>query len=281
MHASFKVLLPTLAFLTPLAWAGSASADLGACGNIHVDASADCEVLVGAECEVACEPVAFQAQCAADLYVGCEGQCQAEITAGCSGSCEADCNVECEVDPGRFDCQASCFAEGRASCEGRCSDSECFASCEATLEAQCSGSCDLVAPEVDCAGQCQASCEGYCQAEANVGCQIDCQASGFVDCEARLEGGCVAECDTEGALFCDNQFVDHGGNLQECIASLRALLDIEVTGEASGSCSNGRCEGEASGSISCTVDPEGRELPLGSLAIFMLGLGGLLRRRRS
>lgn len=279
MRTSFKVLLPSLAFLAPLAWAGPAKADLGACGNIHVEASAECEVLVGAECEVACEPVSFEAQCAADLYLGCEGQCQGSIEVGCSGTCEADCSAQCEVDPGRFDCQASCFATGRSSCEGRCSDSQCFASCEATLEAECSASCDVELPEVDCSGQCQASCQGYCQAESDLQCQIDCQAGGYVDCQARLEGGCLAECDVDGALFCDNQYIDHGGNLEECIDSLRALLDIEVTGSASGSCGNGRCEGEASGSVSCSVDPEGRELPMGALAVFMLGLGGLLRRR--
>jgi len=279
MRTSVSLLLPSLAFLVPLAWAGSAHAGLGACGDIHVEASAECEVLVGAECEVACEPISFEAQCAADLYVGCEGGCQGSIEVGCSGTCEADCNTQCDVDPGRFDCSANCFAEGRSSCMGRCEDSQCFASCEATLEAECSASCDIVAPTVECSGQCTASCEGYCQAESDLQCQIDCQAGGYIDCQTRLEGGCVAACDVDGSLFCDGQYVDHDGNLQECISSLRALLDIDVTGEASGSCGGGRCEGEASGSVACSVDPEGRSVPLGALALLMLGLGGAIRRR--
>ncbi|MCA9708156.1 MAG: hypothetical protein KDK70_20055 [Myxococcales bacterium] len=280
MRTSLKFLLPSLAFAAPLAWAGAAHAGLGACGDIHVEASAECEVRVGAECEASCEPVAFEAQCAADLHASCDGQCQGQITAGCNATCETDCRGQCDVNPATFDCKGSCFAEGRSSCEGRCADSECQASCEATLEAECSGQCDLVDPgSATCEGQCQASCEGYCQAEANVDCQIECQAGGYVDCQSQLSGGCRAECSKpEGALFCDSQYVDHGGNLEECVESLRALLNIEVSGYAEGSCGNGRCEGEAGGSISCSVAPDGRTtLGLGTLALLVLGIG---RRRR-
>ncbi len=280
MRTFVKLLLPSLALALPLAWSGAAQAGIGACGNIHVEANAECEVLLGAECEVACEPVAFEAQCAADLHVTCEGQCSASFEASCAGSCQGSCEAECEANPGTFDCRASCFAEGRSSCEGRCADSECHASCEASLEAECSGHCDIVAPTVECSGQCQASCEGSCTAEANVDCQIDCQRSGYVDCEAELSGGCKGECDVDGALFCDSQYVDHGGNLRECIDSLRAVLNIEVTGYAEGSCGNGRCQGEAGGSISCAVAPEGRgAMGTGALLLLLLGLGRVARRR--
>jgi hypothetical protein len=281
MRTALMLLLPSLAFVAPLAWAGAAHAGIGACGNIHVEAEAECEVFVGTACEAMCEPVSFEAQCAADLHIGCEGQCSASAQASCTGSCESDCQVECEAEPGRFDCRADCFAQGRASCEGRCADSECAASCEASLEAECSGHCDIDAPEVDCSGQCQASCQGSCEAEANVDCQIDCQSSGFVECQSELSGGCQVECERpEGALFCDSQYVDHGGNLEECIESLRAVLNIEVTGYAEGSCSNGSCQGEAGGSISCAVAPEGRGvLGMGALVLLMLGLGRVGRRR--
>lgn len=280
MRTTLKLLLPSLAFVAPLAWAGAAHAGIGACGNIHVEANAECEVLLGAECEAACEPVAFQAQCAADLHLGCEGQCNANVEASCTGSCQGSCEAECEVDPGSFDCRASCFADGQASCEGRCADSECHASCEASLEAECSGRCEIVPASADCSAQCQGSCEGSCQAEANVDCQIECQAGGYVDCQAELTGGCRAECDVDGALFCDSQYIDHGGQLEECVASLRALLEIEVTGYAEGSCGNGRCEGEAGGSVSCAVGPEGRSpLGVGALVLLMLGLGRVARRR--
>jgi len=137
------------------------------------------------------------------------------------------------------------------------------------------------AETVDCSGHCQASCEGSCRAEANIDCQINCQAGGFVDCQSRLTGGCQVECERpEGALFCDSQYVDHGGNLEECIESLRAVLDIEVSGYAEGSCGNGRCEAEAGGSISCAVAPEGRgAMGVGALVLLMLGLRGVGRRR--
>lgn len=281
MHTSLKLLLPSLAFALPLAYVSAAEAGIGACGNIHVEANAECEVLVDVECETACEPVAFEAQCAADLYLGCEGQCSANFDVECAASCQGSCEVDCEANPGSFDCRADCFAEGRASCEGRCADSECHASCEASIEAECSGRCDIVAPDVDCSGQCQASCEGSCTADANLDCQIDCQAGGYVDCQAQLSGGCRTECDNDGALFCDGQYVDHGGNLEECIDSLRALLQIEVTGYAEGSCGNGRCEGEAGGSISCAVDPEGRgAMGVGAMVLLMLGMSRVGRRRK-
>lgn len=274
MHVASKLLLPALAFIAPFVYAGAAQAGIGACGNIHVEAEAECEVLVGAACEAQCEPVSFQAQCAADLYVGCEGQCNADFEASCYTSCEADCQAECEVDPARFDCRASCLADASASCQGRCADSECQASCEANAEAECSGNCDYDPAQVDCSGHCEASCEGSCRAEANVDCQVECQSSGFVDCQAELQGGCEVECQRpEGALFCDSQYVDHGGQLEECIESLRAELNIEVEGYASGSCSNGSCQGEAGGSVSCAVAPEGRSaLGVGALVLLMLGL---------
>ena len=86
MHVASKLLLPALAFVAPFAWAGAAQAGIGACGNIHVEAEAECEVLVGAACEAECVPVSFQAQCAADLYVGCEGECNADFEASCYAS---------------------------------------------------------------------------------------------------------------------------------------------------------------------------------------------------
>jgi hypothetical protein len=79
-----------------------------------------------------------------------------------------------------------------------------------------------------------------------------------VDCKATAKGGCEARCDEpEGALFCDGQYVDHGGNLAECKAALKAALDIEVEGSASGSseCSDGSCEAEGEASASCSLAP--------------------------
>ena len=86
----------------------------------------------------------------------------------------------------------------------------------------------------------------------------------------------------EGALFCDGQYVDAGNNLEECIAALEAAFDIEVQGSASGQCNNGRCEGEAEGSLSCAVDPETRHSAwaLGWFGAVTSSLLVLARRRR-
>lgn len=281
MPRPLKLLVPALAFAAPALWAAQAHAGLGACGNIHVEAEARCEVLAGVECEAACEPISFEAECAGELYVECDlpDECSFEVSAECSGSCEADCNTRCEANPATFDCKADCFAKAEAEAEARCgTDSECFASAEATFEAECSASCEIDPGEIECEGECAASCEGSCSAEANVQCQIECQRDGYLDCKGDLEGGCKLDCDAEGALFCDSQYVDHGGNLEECVDSLRALLDIEVEGYARGSCGNGKCSGEAGGSISCAVAPE---RSTGALWLAMgLGLFGVASYRR-
>jgi hypothetical protein len=88
---------------------------------------------------------------------------------------------------------------------------------------------------------------------------VDCQSRGYLQCRTRVEGGCEVACtEPDGALFCDGQYVDHGGNLQECIDALRAAYDIEVTasGSATSDCADNRCEGSAEGSASasCSLD---------------------------
>lgn len=260
-----------------------AQAGIDACGDIHVEADAQCEVLFEAACEAECKPVNFTASCAAELEASCGGQCNVDADVACTTDCSGSCMAECDVDPGAFDCSASCFADCEGSCTAYADDNEARASCEATCSANCDAECNLVEPEANCEAQCNACCGGSCTAEINVECQVMCQADGYVDCKASLEGGCTAECQKpEGALFCDGQYVDHGGNLEECVNALRALLDIEVEGYAEGSCSNGSCEGVAGGSITCSVDPEDDEpTKLGWLSLLMVGgaFFGLRRRQ--
>lgn len=279
--------LPAMTLLLPLAWSSEAHAGIGACGDIHVEAEASCEVKGGVECTGSCTPISFEAQCAAELTASCGGSCNAEIDVECSGSCEASCMGTCEANPGSFDCRGECVGDCSGGCEGRCEAGEgrgeCLASCEATCEGSCSASCEATPPTVDCAGQCEASCSGRCDAEANVDCQIDCQANGYVDCQADLQGGCEAECDVEqGALFCDGQYVDHGNNLEECVESLRAVLNIQVEGYAEAECSGNECSAAAGGSISCNVaepDERGRDLALmGAFGLMVVGFA--TRRRR-
>lgn len=263
MRKTFSLFTGALALGAVALYANPAQAGIGACGNINVEANARCEVKGGIECEAECTPISFNAQCAADLELGCSGMCTGSASAQCTTDCSGSCMAECEVDPGAFDCSASCKADCEGSCAASCDGSsdgaECMASCQATCGAECDASCDIEAPEADCMAQCDACCGGSCTAEANIDCQVMCQADGFAECKAELEGGCTASCNTEeGALFCDGQFVDHGGNLKECVNALKALFDIEVSGYAEASCDGASCMAEAGGeaSLSCNVAPE-------------------------
>jgi hypothetical protein len=121
MHSrSFAVIAAGLAMVAWSATAPVAHAQLEACGDIHVEASAMCVVEVDVNCTAMCEPISFQASCAADLYVDCSGGCTASASVDCNASCTADCMARCEVDPGSFDCRAECTANVSANCAAQC-----------------------------------------------------------------------------------------------------------------------------------------------------------------
>lgn len=279
MRRTIPVVLGAAAACAAFMASSSAQAGIAACGNIHVEASAECKMEGGIECEARCTPVSLEASCAAELHAQCEGECNASLEVECTDTCLPSCSGRCEVDPGAFDCRAECQGDCEGSCQGTCGDSECEASCVATCSGECEASCDVDLPEADCDAQCEACCGGFCTAEANIDCQVSCQAAGYAECKAEIEGGCKADCQTEeGALFCDGQYVDHGGKLEECVDALRELFDIEVEGYARGECSNGKCEGEAGGSLSCSATIDGRRDESAPLALLALGLLGLRRR---
>lgn len=261
-----------------LASPAARAASIDDCGNIHVEASAQCEVVPpGVECEGYCEPLSFTAACEAS----CEGECNANFEVDCAATCEGDCTGDCEADPGSFDCRGSCEIDCEGSCAGSCEASgnmaQCQASCEATCTGECDASCEGTPPEVDCDVECQASCEGSCSAQANLDCQIDCQGG----CTADLEGGCEIDCDgEEGALFCDGQYVDHGNNLEDCIAALDAYLDVEVEGYANASCEGNTCTAEAGCSAKCSAAPRGRIDAFGLLLAGAVALTLARPRRR-
>lgn len=260
------------------------AARLDACNGIELSANANCEMRVSGGCTAACEPVNFRVQCAADLYVGCNGQCNAQVEASCTVGCQAGCEAECNVNPGAFECSASCRADCGASCTGACAadpnSAQCRASCEATCGGECDARCEVTPPSADCKAQCEACCTGSCDAKANLDCQIDCQADAFVDCEAELKGGCEVACQRpEGALFCDGQYVDVGEQIDSCVAQLESLLQIKVEGYASGNaqCSGGRCTAEGEAGVSCAQSAgntsSGAAAILGAIAAFGLALG--------
>ncbi|MRG94758.1 hypothetical protein [Polyangium spumosum] len=264
------------------------AARLDACNGIELSANANCEMRVSGGCTAACEPVSFQVQCAADLYIGCNGQCTAMVDAQCTAGCTGGCEAECEVNPGSFDCSASCRADCGANCDAACAadpnSARCKASCEATCGGECDARCDVTPPDANCKAQCEACCTGSCDAKANIDCQIDCQADAFVQCEADLKGGCEVACQRpEGALFCDGQYVDVGEQIDSCVAQLESLLQVKVEGYARGDaqCSGGRCTAEGEAGVSCAQSPGNTSSSaagiLGAIAAFGLALG----RRKS
>ena len=274
-----------LAAATTFGFASSADAKtISACGGIELAANAKCEMRVEGGCTAACQPLNFQVQCAADLYVGCSGQCNAQIEASCTASCQASCEAECDVDPGSFECGASCRADCGASCNGACAadpdSARCRASCEATCGGECDARCEATPPSANCKAQCSSCCTGSCDAQANIDCQVDCQAKGFLTCETKLQGGCEVACTKpDGALFCDGQYVDVGEQIDQCVAQLESLLEIKVEGYARGDaqCNGGRCTATGEAGVSCAQSPGNTSGSaagiLGAIAAFGLALG--------
>lgn len=287
--AKFSCFCAAGALLGAVLLSGTARAGIESCGNIDVEAEAECEVVAEGGCTAQCEPINFTAACSAELYADCSGDCELELPeceVQCRGTCEAECN---DLEPGEFDCEGSCKGSCEADCSGNCeaadNKAECEASCKATCSGECSGSCEGTPPSADCEAKCQGSCSGSCTGRANLECQTVCQASGYGQCKSRLEGGCKTECkEPEGALFCDGQYVDHGNNLEECVDALNAYLEahVETSASSSGSCSGNSCSGEAEASAkaTCAMSRAPASTSGGALLLaFGLLVGAAARRR--
>jgi MYXO-CTERM domain-containing protein len=138
----------------------------------------------------------------------------------------------------------------------------------------------------DCTANCNASCQGSCSGQANLNCDIMCQAMGSANCTAMLSATCKGGCMSHSAIFCDGNFIN-ATDANACVADLKALFNITVTGyaSASSSCDGGTCTAmaKAGGSASCAMTPAS-EPPL-SGAMLGIGVGaivmGALRRRRT
>jgi hypothetical protein len=267
---------------------------IAACGDIQLEAQAECEVVPpGAECKAMCEPLAVRAQCDIRIAGECRASCDELPTVDCNADCSASCSADCDkLDPGHFDCAAACGAD----CEGRCSaDCEasddrasCEASCDGSCKASCDASCEGTPPMIDCEAGCEASCEGSCEVDANIDCQAECQGDARADCEAELQGGCDVACEShDGALFCDGQYVDYGDNLKTCVDALKAAIHAHVMGEAEAqsSCSGNSCSGSAKAKVSsdCAVSipAPGRSGSWPATIFAVLALSRLRRPRRN
>ncbi len=286
--SSFLASISAAAVLT-LTAAHARAADLSSCGNIDVQANANCTLETSGGCEAQCTPLNVTAACSAQLQSSCSGSCTATADASCTTSCEGTCEGSCSANPGTFDCDADCHGTCEGSCSGQCSSAsdqtQCVAECKANCNGTCQAKCSGTPPSATCQAKCQASCGGSCTAEVNASCSIQCQSQGEANCEAQVTGGCKAQCEQpKGALFCDGQYVDTGNNLQNCIDALKALFNIQVSGSADASCDGGSCSAEAEGkaSSSCAATP-GEAPAGGTLAFAGLGLvaAAVARKKRS
>ena len=79
-------------------------------------------------------------------------------------------------------------------------------------------------------------------------------------------------------MFCDGQYVDAGNQLEECIAALKAIFNIEASGSAS--CEGNSCMAE--GQVSCNCSADGGDMNLaGAMGLGFVVLVATRRRRRS
>jgi len=124
-RGALQVPLLALAVSASSLLSSEARAGIDACGDIDVEANAECTLEVESEGELQCEPVAFEGSCAAELYAECNGECNARADVECTGSCDIDaCEARCEdVTAPEFNCQGECEASAEAKCEAKCSGS--------------------------------------------------------------------------------------------------------------------------------------------------------------
>ncbi len=89
-----------------------------------------------------------------------------------------------------------------------------------------------------------------------------------------MKGGCEVACEKpEGALVCDGEYVDHGGNAQECLNAIEAWsAQFNAYAEGDVSCSGNSCEAEASAGCGSTV----ANAPTDGSAPYAIGFLGAL-----
>jgi hypothetical protein len=287
--------LATLALTGSLLVPGTARADLSACGNIDIEAEAQCNQVATAQCGATCETLSFEAACYAKGYVQCNASCNLDAEVNCAASCDlGKCEATCNVKPPEFECSADCAVNCNGSCSGECDaecngdsgcKSRCMGSCKATCSGQCNASCTGTPGSATCKAKCQASCSASCKAKANIGCQASCQTSELhAGCEASLKGGCKVKCEApDGLVECKGTYVDNNGNAQKCLDAIenwKASIHLSATGSAN--CSNGVCTAEGAASCSCGTAPGSNTLADASalFGVGALGIGAFLRRRR-
>src|SRR5262245_39281434 len=97
MHKVMSLSAALVAFALPFFATSAAEAQgLASCGNIHVEANAQCKAVATGGCDVRCTELKFEAACHAEGFVSCEGQCSGSATAQCTGQCDVSaCEAKC------------------------------------------------------------------------------------------------------------------------------------------------------------------------------------------
>lgn len=235
-----------------------------ACNNVQLVANGKCDFEVTGGCEADCTPLNFVA--------ACDGKCDVDADVTCSASCETDCMAGCTVDTGSFDCEGSCTSDCDARCDQSCSDSGCSADCHASCTNRCDVQCSATPPSASCDVQCKASCNASCQVQANVDC--------YVKCTADIEGGCKVACESpKGALFCNNQYVDVGDNVDDCLNYLENL-GLTVSASCDLSAGGAECSANIGCSATNTLGSSEDRWGAGAIAGLVMGLGLVASRRR-
>src|ERR1700685_3899099 len=104
-----RLVLPVSAFAAVIALPQAAhAADLSACGDIDIEAGAQCTLVLQNNCTTQCAPASCEAACAAQLEQQCDSQCTASADASCVSSCSSSCTTSCSTSPPSLDCTTDC-----------------------------------------------------------------------------------------------------------------------------------------------------------------------------
>jgi len=251
---------------------GEALAGMPECGDVRVDADADCEVELGDACGSSCGQPVYTQVCSTQQYDRCRSSCTIPPDPACTEACTASCDERCAAGI-EIVCHDNCFPECTTACTALCDTAvdtiQCRAACEATCDGECDHQCSMLPDDATCVTHCIECCGGSCVAAANMGCQLDCQTQTWAQCETEVRGGCEAACEDEGALFCDGQLVASGSEAMACADALtRQGIAVDAEGDVHAFDPPLGC--------GCRREPGGH--PWASLGL--LGLLGLRGRRR-
>lgn len=297
-HRWSRAVVPFAAVAAAVVAPSTARADVvGACGDIDIDASAQCSIAFQSDCSTVCAPPTCEDACAAKLEKQCDSQCTAQADATCTQTCGTSCSTQCASSPPTFDCSTDCDTRCQAGCSSSCTSSssssddggvtvtsstDCQASCGACCSENCNTQCVAVSTTADCNTKCNADCTGSCTASANVTCQEDCQESSFDQCKNDLSNQCVTQCQgSTGAIVCNGSYVA-ADDVQQCIDALNGILSVQISATGSSSCSGDQCSGSATVTAKslCSTSPgDSSNASLwGLFAVVGVGLIGARRR---